>query len=80
MSNDVNRFDKAIIYTAYLLIGPLQTIAVLYFLWQEVGVSSVLGVASLIMFIPFQGKSCFLRKYIQKGKRKTIPHSFFFPN
>ncbi|XP_027849264.2 probable multidrug resistance-associated protein lethal(2)03659 isoform X1 [Aphis gossypii] len=54
MSNDVNRFDISIIYVPYLLLGVLQTIVVTYFLWQEVGVSSVLGVATLFVFIPLQ--------------------------
>jgi len=55
LSNDVNRFDIAVIFLHYLWIGPLETIVVTYFLWQEVGVSSIFGVASLLMFIPLQG-------------------------
>ncbi|XP_025405942.1 probable multidrug resistance-associated protein lethal(2)03659 isoform X3 [Sipha flava] len=55
LSNDVNRFDIAVIFLHYLWIGPLETIVVTYFLWQEVGVSSIFGVAALLMFIPLQG-------------------------
>ncbi|XP_008186888.2 probable multidrug resistance-associated protein lethal(2)03659 [Acyrthosiphon pisum] len=54
MSNDVNRFDISLLYVPFLWIGPIETIVVTYFLWQEVGVSSVLGVATLLIFIPLQ--------------------------
>ncbi|XP_060873079.1 ATP-binding cassette sub-family C member 4-like isoform X2 [Metopolophium dirhodum] len=54
LSNDVNRFDKALFFLHFLWISPLQTIVVSYFLWQEIGVSSIFGVATLIMFIPLQ--------------------------
>ncbi|XP_022166683.1 probable multidrug resistance-associated protein lethal(2)03659 [Myzus persicae] len=54
ISNDVNRFDTSLIYIPFLWIGPLETVVVTYFLWQEVSVSSLLGVATLIMFIPLQ--------------------------
>ncbi|XP_060872658.1 probable multidrug resistance-associated protein lethal(2)03659 isoform X2 [Metopolophium dirhodum] len=54
MSNDVNRFDISLLYVPFLWIGPLETIVVTYFLWQEVGVSSVFGVATLLIFIPLQ--------------------------
>ncbi|CAI6364367.1 unnamed protein product [Macrosiphum euphorbiae] len=54
LSNDVNRFDKALFFLHFLWISPLQTIVVSYFLWQEIGVSAIFGVATLIMFIPLQ--------------------------
>lgn len=41
----------------YVWVGPLQTILVTYFLWQEIGVSSLLGVGTLLFFIPLQGIS-----------------------
>jgi len=55
LSNDVNRFDAVVIFLNYLWIGPLQTVAVTCFLWREIGVSSVIGVAALLMAIPLQG-------------------------
>jgi len=39
----------------YLWIGPLQTIVVTYFLWQEIGVSSIVGVIVILAFVPLQG-------------------------
>lgn len=55
LSNDVNRFDVALTYLNYLWIGPLQTLVVTFFLWHEIGVSSLLGIATLLIFIPLQG-------------------------
>ncbi|XP_011301163.1 probable multidrug resistance-associated protein lethal(2)03659 [Fopius arisanus] len=55
LSNDVNRFDVAIIFLHYLWIGPLETAIITYFMYQEVNISAVIGVASLLMFIPLQG-------------------------
>ncbi|XP_025202348.1 probable multidrug resistance-associated protein lethal(2)03659 isoform X2 [Melanaphis sacchari] len=54
MSNDVNRFDVSFPYLPYLIIGPLETFVTIYFLWQEVGVSSIIGVITLLIFIPLQ--------------------------
>lgn len=55
MSNDVNRFDAAVVFIHYLWIGPLETCVMTYFMWNEVGLSAVIGVASLLLFIPLQG-------------------------
>lgn len=55
LSNDVNRFDIAIIFLHYLWIGPVETIIVTYFMYQQVGISAVLGVLFLLLFIPMQG-------------------------
>lgn len=56
LSNDVNRFDVSIIFLHYLWLGPLETIIITYVMYHliEVGVSSIIGVASLLMFIPLQ--------------------------
>ncbi|KYN30072.1 hypothetical protein ALC57_00470, partial [Trachymyrmex cornetzi] len=57
LSNDVNRFDISIIFFHYLWLGPLETIILTYVMYDiiDVGVSSVIGVAFLLMFIPLQG-------------------------
>lgn len=55
LSNDVNRFDSVVIFLNYLWMGPLQTIVIMYFLWQEIGAVSIVGVGLLILIIPFQG-------------------------
>lgn len=55
LSNDVNRFDLALSTFHYLWIGPLQMIIVTYFLWNQIGYSSIFGVATYLFFIPLQG-------------------------
>jgi len=56
LSNDANRFDVAFKCVHFLWIGPMATAVVTYFLWREIGgVSSVLGVAGLLAFVPLQG-------------------------
>lgn len=55
LSNDVNRFDVAIIFLHYLWIAPLETIVITYFMYKEVEWASIIGVATLLMFIPLQG-------------------------
>lgn len=45
----------ALRYVQFLCIGPLQTILVTYFLWQEIGVSSIIGVTVFLAFVPLQG-------------------------
>lgn len=55
LSNDVSRFDVAIIFLHYLWLGPLETVIITYFMWSEVGWPAVYGVAALLLFIPLQG-------------------------
>ncbi|XP_049822547.1 probable multidrug resistance-associated protein lethal(2)03659 isoform X1 [Aethina tumida] len=54
LSNDVNRFDVAVIFAHNLWVGPLETVVCTYLMYLEVGVSAVIGVLLLIMFIPMQ--------------------------
>ncbi|XP_058797685.1 probable multidrug resistance-associated protein lethal(2)03659 isoform X2 [Phymastichus coffea] len=68
LSNDVNRFDVALIFLHYLWIGPLETIIVMYVMYQKVQESAIIGVATLLMFIPLQG---FLGKKSSSLRLKT---------
>ncbi|CAH0557608.1 unnamed protein product [Brassicogethes aeneus] len=54
LSNDVNRFDVAVIFAHNLWVGPLETIVCTYLMYLQVGVSAVIGVLLLIAFIPIQ--------------------------
>lgn len=63
LSNDVNRFDIAVLFAHQLWVGPLQTILVTYFMYEQVGVSAVIGVLFLLMFIPLQSKYCLQTRY-----------------
>ncbi|KAK5646965.1 hypothetical protein RI129_005429 [Pyrocoelia pectoralis] len=68
LSNDVNRFDVAVLFAHYFWIGPIQSIIVTYFMYEEVGLSALLGVIVLFLFIPLQ---LGLAKMIAKFRFKT---------
>ncbi|KAJ8684448.1 hypothetical protein QAD02_020240, partial [Eretmocerus hayati] len=68
LSNDVNRFDVATIFLHYLWIGPLETVIVMCVMYNEVQESAIIGVATLLMFIPLQG---FLGKRSSSLRLKT---------
>lgn len=60
LSNDVNRFDLVILFLNYLWIMPFQVALITYFIWQEVGISTLAGVVSMALFtLPVQGKIYF---------------------
>ncbi|KMZ04219.1 probable multidrug resistance-associated protein lethal(2)03659 [Drosophila simulans] len=54
LSNDVGRFDLVLINVHYLWIAPLELIAVTYLMYLEIGISSIFGVAIMLLFLPFQ--------------------------
>lgn len=56
LSNDVNRFDLAVIFAHQLWVGPIETVICTYFMYLQVGPSAAVGVFLLIMFIPMQSK------------------------
>ncbi|CAB0016955.1 unnamed protein product [Nesidiocoris tenuis] len=55
LSNDVNKFDIVFLFLHNLWIGPVQCVIITWLLWDEVGVSALIGILSLLVFIPFQG-------------------------
>lgn len=62
LANDVNRFDLGFKYMHFLWVGPLVTIVVTYFLWLEIGISSLFGVFVMLSLVPLQG--CTRRNYL----------------
>ncbi|GFS18845.1 multidrug resistance-associated protein 4 [Elysia marginata] len=72
MSNDVNRFDQAVIFLHFLWVGPLQALAVLIILWNELGPSVLAGFVVLLLLIPVQG---FMGKLFSKLRHKTAVHT-----
>ncbi|XP_041974687.1 ATP-binding cassette sub-family C member 4-like [Aricia agestis] len=56
LSNDLQRFDLAFLFLHYVWIIPIQLAAVCYLGYQQAGVSSLLGLAALIIIaLPIQG-------------------------
>ncbi|XP_046973503.1 ATP-binding cassette sub-family C member 4-like isoform X1 [Vanessa cardui] len=54
LSNDVNRFDVAVIFVHYLWIGPLATVIITFLMWCEINWAAVVGVGFMLAFIPLQ--------------------------
>ncbi|XP_055678742.1 ATP-binding cassette sub-family C member 4-like [Lutzomyia longipalpis] len=54
MSNDVGRYDVAMAFLHDLWKGPLEALLLGYFIYREIGVSGILGMAFLLGFIPLQ--------------------------
>ncbi|XP_048454277.1 multidrug resistance-associated protein 4 [Rhincodon typus] len=54
LSNDVNKFDQVTIFLHFLWVGPLQAIAVVALLWQEIGPSCLAGMVILLILMPTQ--------------------------
>lgn len=55
LANDLNRFDELGHVMIYIVIAPLQSIIVMYIMWQYLGIASMGGLVILFLFIPFQG-------------------------
>jgi ATP-binding cassette, subfamily C (CFTR/MRP), member 1 len=55
MSTDSQRLQDLTTYLQMIWSAPLQIALSIYFLWQQIGVSVMAGVAVMIFFIPFQG-------------------------
>ena len=73
ISNDVNRFDISTYFSVYAFIGPIHCIIMAYVMWLEVGVSAFVGIATILLFIPMQGKFYLLYFFdiVHKGKVKS---------
>ncbi|XP_067134117.1 ATP-binding cassette sub-family C member 4-like, partial [Centruroides vittatus] len=57
LSNDVDRFDKFIFLSYYVIIAPLQAIIIVAMLWQYIGPAILAGVFVLFLYIPLQLKA-----------------------
>lgn len=68
LSNDVNRFDIALLQVHYLWIGPLETFIIAYLMYNEVELSAFVGIVILLLFIPLQG---YLGKKSSQFRLKT---------
>ncbi|KAG6461025.1 multidrug resistance-associated protein 4 isoform X1 [Manduca sexta] len=55
LSNDVNRFDYAFIYTHFIWLLPLQVIVVCYLIYIKIGYAAIVGVIGIVLqTIPVQ--------------------------
>lgn len=56
MANDTAKIEAALIFSFNLIRGPLHAIVLGYFIYREIGISGVIGVALMLTSIPFQSK------------------------
>lgn len=55
MSNDVSRFDWLMSFTHDVWRAPIGAAISGYFIFTQVGYAGLLGMAILVLFMPFQG-------------------------
>ncbi|KAH8366457.1 hypothetical protein KR084_009619 [Drosophila pseudotakahashii] len=54
ISNDLGRFDRALIHFHFLWLGPLELLISSYFLYQQIGLASLYGIGILLLYLPVQ--------------------------
>lgn len=67
MSNDVYRFDFALSFFHDTYSAPVKTILAGYFIYDQIGLSGLIGMAVLLLFMPIQGRSV-LRQNVDVSK------------
>lgn len=55
LSNDVSRFDVSLMFLAYIWIGPVEMVMIVYLMWRQIGIATLTGVASVVVLLPVQG-------------------------
>ncbi|CAK1599802.1 unnamed protein product [Parnassius mnemosyne] len=69
LSNDVNRFDYAFIYTHFIWLLPLQVIVVCYLIYVKIGYAAIIGVVGIVLqTIPVQS---YMSKLAARLRMKT---------
>ena len=56
MSNDVARFDTVVLFLHYCWVGPVQTVMVVYLTSLHLGVHTLAGAATMLVFLPLQSE------------------------
>ncbi|KAH8395710.1 hypothetical protein KR222_010260, partial [Zaprionus bogoriensis] len=54
VSNDLGRFDRALIHLHFVWLGPLELLIALYFMYEQIGISALYGVTILVLYLPLQ--------------------------
>ncbi|XP_022123996.1 ATP-binding cassette sub-family C member 4 isoform X1 [Pieris rapae] len=69
LSNDVNRFDYAFIYTHFIWLLPLQVVLVCYLIYLKIGYAAIVGVIGIVLqTIPVQS---YMSKLAARLRMKT---------
>ncbi|XP_045760472.1 ATP-binding cassette sub-family C member 4 isoform X1 [Maniola jurtina] len=69
LSNDVNRFDYAFIFTHFIWLLPLQVVLVCYLIYTKIGYAAIIGVVGIVLqTIPVQS---YMSKLSARLRMKT---------
>ncbi|KAF9095951.1 hypothetical protein BGX23_012309 [Mortierella sp. AD031] len=69
ISNDVQPFENTTPFMLYAIIGPLEMIAVMYFLWNEIGVACLSGLLVFALLLPIQ---TYFSRHFATIRTKTV--------
>ncbi|XP_045770149.1 probable multidrug resistance-associated protein lethal(2)03659 isoform X1 [Maniola jurtina] len=68
LTTDAQRFDMASLFMVDLVRTPIESVIIVYLMYRQIGVSTLIGVSFLLMFIPLQG---YLGKVSSRFRRQT---------
>lgn len=57
LTNDIDKFDTALVELHDVLKGPLEVLAFSVVIYMEIGVAALVGIVFLAGFVPLQGKN-----------------------
>lgn len=55
LTTDAQRFDMASLFLVDLVRTPVESLLIIYLMYRQIGVATLIGVAFLLCFIPLQG-------------------------
>lgn len=70
MSTDAQRMQELTTYLQMVWSAPLQIALSVFFLWQQVGVATLAGIATMVLFVPVNGCVARLLKRLQTSLMK----------
>ncbi|KAJ6637208.1 putative multidrug resistance-associated protein lethal [Pseudolycoriella hygida] len=74
ISNDVSRFELALLFLHDVWKGPIEALLFGYFIYVQIGVAGIIGMAFLLSFIPIQA---YLGKKSAQLRRRTAKRTDF---
>lgn len=63
MTKDVTVFEKTVILLSDMWIEVVRTFLICYLIYMKMGPPGLVGVGTLVLVLPVQGKSLYLWKY-----------------
>lgn len=70
MSTDAQRMQELTTYLQMVWSAPLQIALSVFFLWKQVGVATLAGIATMVLFVPVNGCVARLLKRLQTSLMK----------